>query len=282
MLRDKLKGKLSDDAIRLVSNRFDIIGDAAIIKEIPGLKTADKRLIANGIMADNNHIKKVFEKLGKIEGEERVPKLRWLAGEKSSGVLHRENGCTYAMDVKKVFFSPRLSNERLRVYKLAKKSDVVLDMFSGVGPYSILLAKKAREVFSMDINRSAVAYLKENIYRNKINNITVFCGDANKLVKKLDKKFTRIIMNLPITSDTFLKTALSVCDDRTVIHFYSVVNAKDGFKKGLSDRKAGILKKIPERSFRVTGIGVSKAGEIAPYIYRVCLDIRLEKKNQKR
>ncbi len=282
MLRDKLKGKLNNDTIGLVSNRFDIIGDAAIIKEIPGLKAADKRLIADGIMADNNHIKKVFEKLGKIEGEERVPKLRRLAGEKSSEVLHRENGCAYAMDMKKVFFSPRLSNERLRVYKLAKKSDIVLDMFSGVGPYSILLAKKVREVFSIDINRSAVAYLKENIYRNKIKNVAVFCGDANKLAKKLDKKFTRVIMNLPITSDAFLKTALSVCDDHAVIHFYCVVNAKEGFKKGLQNKKAEIIKKIPERSFRVTGMGASKAGEIAPYIYRVCIDIRLNRKNQKR
>ncbi len=55
-------------------------------------------------------------------------------------------------------------------------------MFAGVGPYSILLAKKAELVFACDINPPwAVRYLEENVRLNRTNNVVPILGDVRKV-----------------------------------------------------------------------------------------------------
>ena len=79
--------------------------------------------------------------------------------------IHREYGCRYKVDLAKAYFTPRLSTERSRILSWIKEGDTIIDMFAGVGPYSILLAKskKPSNVIAIDKNPDAVYYLKENI-----------------------------------------------------------------------------------------------------------------------
>ena len=131
------KGKLNKS--------FDIIGDIAIVKFDGKLKKNDKINAAETLLTKNKNVKKIFEKIGMINGEERLPKLRQLIG-KGSVTLYKENGFSFYVDVKKVFFSPRMSNERLRVINQIRNEENVLDMFCGVGPFAIPTAKKCKSV----------------------------------------------------------------------------------------------------------------------------------------
>ena len=84
------------------------------------------------------------------------------------------NGCNACvahckLDVKKVYFSPRLATERKRVADLVSDGEEILDMFAGVGPFPFVIAKeKSVDITAVDINEVAIQYLNENIKINKV------------------------------------------------------------------------------------------------------------------
>ncbi len=254
---------------------FDIVGSAAIIKIPPDLKKKDELLLAKRIVLKNKHIDRVFKKASKIEGKERIAKLIWIYGKKGTLVLHKENGYSFYVDIKKVFFTPRLGSERLRISKLEKDGESILDMFCGVGPYSILLAKKANEIHSIDINRNAIALMKRNLQLNKINNVKIYNGDSKKIVKTINKKFDRIVMNFPLAAKDFLGAALTAANKNCVIHLYSFLNVVEGYDLAVKAAIKNIRTLIP-RQVTIRKINAIRAGEVAPYLIRECFDIYLQ------
>ncbi len=247
---------------------FDIIGDIAIVKFDGRLSKKEKLKAVKEILKRNKNIKNVFEKVGITQGEERVPKLRKLVGE-TSLTIHRENGFSFYVDVKKVYFSPRMGNERLRIIKKVKNNERVLDMFCGVGPFAIPIAKKASKVVAIDINKNAIQLLKKNIKLNKILNIDYYCGDSKKITKSLEGKFDRIIMNFPLSAYKFLEAAVKKCDKKAIVHLYAFV--KDGNTKVIRDEIISSCRK----NFKNIKINEYKAGEVAPFLERICFDIKL-------
>lgn len=247
---------------------FDIIGNIAIVKFDGRLSKKEKLTSINEILKRNRNVNTVFEKVGMTQGEERIPKLRKLIGEKGVA-LHRENGCSFYVDVKNVYFSPRMGSERLRIIEKVKKDEKVLDMFCGVGPFAVPIAKKASKVVAIDINKNAINLLKKNIKLNKISNIEFYCGDSSKIVKKLGDKFDRVIMNFPLYAYKFLEEAVKKCSDNAVIHLYSFI--KDGNTDTI---KKEIIKEC-SKQFKKIKIEEHKAGEVAPFLERTCFDIYL-------
>ena len=247
---------------------FDIIGNIAIVKFDGKLPKNEKLSAVKEVLDKNKNINTIFEKVGMTQGEERIPKLKKLIG-KNSTALYKENGCSYYVDVKKVYFSPRMSNERLRVIKQVENNENVLDMFCGVGPFAIPIAKIAKTVTAIDINKNAINLLKKNIKLNKITNIAHYCGDSKNITKKLDGKFDRIIMNFPLSAYKFLGTAVKKCDKKATIHLYSFVKEGD-----TTIIKNEIIKTCKEY-FKNIKIREYRAGEVAPFLERICFDIAL-------
>ncbi|MGC8533113.1 MAG: class I SAM-dependent methyltransferase [Candidatus Parvarchaeum sp.] len=251
---------------------FDIIGNIAIVK-FDGKPTKNEKLLAiNEILKRNKNIDTIFEKIGMTHGEERIPKLRKLIGDKSLAI-YKENGCSFYVDVKKVYFSPRMGSERLRIIKKVKEGEKVLDMFCGVGPFAIPIAKKANKVTAIDINKNAINLLKKNIKLNKVSNIEYYCGDSSKIVKKLDDKFDRVIMNFPLSAYKFLGEAVKKCNENAVIHLYSFIKDRD-----TNAIRNEILKACSKR-FKKIKIEEHRAGEVAPFLERICFDITLSGAN---
>ena len=194
---------------------FDVIGDLCIIK-IPGEILEIKSDIGEAILKANKHIKVVLLDRG-VRGDLRVRDLEFIAGDERTSTEHREFGSRYRLDLAHVYFSPRLSGERERIASLVSPDERVLDMFCGVGPFTIPAAKRAKAVSAVDLNAKAIEFLNENVLLNKVRNVTAFCGDARRAFE--DCMFDRIIMNLPQNSMDFLESALRRCE-RGVIHLY--------------------------------------------------------------
>ncbi|MFA4719162.1 tRNA (guanine(37)-N1)-methyltransferase Trm5b [Pyrococcus kukulkanii] len=218
--------KIPESLRKFLPSSFDIIGDIAII-EIPEELQGYEREIGEAIIKVHKNVKAVFMKGGKVEGEYRVRELIPIAGEKRTETIHRENGIRLKLDVAKVYFSPRLATERMRIFNRTKAGEVVFDMFAGVGPYSILLAKKAKIVFACDINPWAIRYMEQNIKLNKAWNVIPIFGDAREAAGKV--KADRIIMNLPRFAKDFLREAFTSAKDGTIIHYYGFGPEKDPF-----------------------------------------------------
>ncbi len=271
-LREALKDKVPAKYHQYLPRSFDVIGDIAIVQINEKLKRY-KKVIAETILNLNKNIKVVGEK-GKTEGIERIRKIKIIAGEKRSETIHKENGCLFKLDLNKVFYNERMQSERLRVAKEVKKGEVVFDLFAGVGPFAILIAKlKKVKVYAIDINKYAYKYLVENIKLNKVENYVIpFLGNCREVIEK-NKFFNvadRVIMNLPKTSDEFLDVAFKVAKKNAIVHWYYFLK-ENNFKEGekIIKEKASLYNK------KVKILLVKKVGQIGKRTYRVVYDFKV-------
>lgn len=200
---------------------MDVIGDIAILGPGGEGRRATRKL-AESLLERLPNVKCVFQQEGGIEGEFRLRRLRHLAGENRTLTIHRESGCSFKVDVRKCYFSPRLSTERLRIANEVTASERVLNMFAGVGPFSIVIAKKrGAKVTSCELNSYACRLHEENVRLNKVGGLVeVMNLDASDLRKKLDGSFDRVLMPHPSASDKFLLVALSMTARGGVVHYY--------------------------------------------------------------
>ncbi len=252
----------------LLPSSFDIIGDIAII-ELPDELKPYGKAIGEAILKVHRHIKAVFAKGSKVEGEYRVRELVHLAGENRTETIHRENGIRLKLDVAKVYFSPRLATERMRIFRKTRPGEVVFDMFAGVGPYSILLAKKAKLVFACDLNPWAVKYLEENVRLNRVNNVIPILGDVRKVARKI--KADRVIMNLPKFADRFLREAMLSVKPGGVIHYYGFGPEEDLY----SEHEAKIKAVARELGLNVEFLERRKVRPYAPRQFNIAIDFRI-------
>ncbi len=142
--------------------------------------------------------------------------------------MHTEFGIRLMVDPAKVYFNPRLSNERYRVASQVRDGETVVDMFAGVGPFSIMIAKHASPevIYAMDLNPEAVGYLRKNIELNKVRTVVPLEGDARQLVFEVPCA-DRIIMNLPHTARDYFHDALIRLKMGGVIHLYAICDRED-------------------------------------------------------
>ena len=225
-LKQILKNRLTEKELNLLPKSFDIIGDIIIFSEFPKELTKKEKLIANALLKLNKNIKVITKKTKQHYGKYRLKKVKIIAGEKRKTTLHKENNVKLKLNIETCYFSPRLSNERLRIAKSIKKNEKVLVMFSGIAVYPLVISKNsdAKEIYAIEINPNAHKYAVENIILNKINNIKLFKGDVKKIIPNLNKKFDRIIMPLPKSAYKYLDLIKFVAKNNTVIHFYDFLN----------------------------------------------------------
>lgn len=260
---DLLKKELNDKEFSIVNKSYDIMGDIAIL-EIDKELLKKKRAIANALLKTNKNIRTVVRKVGGHEGKLRLQKYELLAGKKNFKTLHKENGIILKLDIRKVYFSPRTANERLRVAKLIKDGEDVLVMFSGISPYEITFAKhsKSRNIFGIEMNKDACKYTKENLQLNNVNKVKLFCGDVRKILPKLRKKFDRIVMPLPKYSSEFLGLALDYLEKNGVVHFYC-------FSR--EEKIKDVVDFIKKRA-KIKVLNVIKCGQQSPGVHKYCID----------
>jgi tRNA (guanine37-N1)-methyltransferase len=103
-------------------------------------------------------------------------------------------------------------------------------MFAGVGPFSLLLAKKGAEVIAMDKNPVAVKYLRENALLNKVKNIEILEGDASELALRYESRADHVIMNLPHSASEFLLPAMRAVKPEGIVHYYCIAPEEDLYR----------------------------------------------------
>jgi tRNA (guanine37-N1)-methyltransferase len=247
---------------------YELIGDIAIIDQ-----HEENVMDIAKVLLKHKNIKTVFQATSAVSGEYRTRELLFIAGEKKTETIYRENGCRYLLDVKNVYFTPRLSTERGRIAGQVTDGEKVVDMFAGIGPFSILIAKRfpLTHVIAIDKNPVAIQYLRENALLNKLKNIEIKEGDAREEITGITDA-DHVIMNLPHSAMEFIDATLGIMKRGGVIHFYAISHEDDLFD--------GIFKDIEERAagsgLRVISLDKRIVRPYAPYQYNVCIDLRVE------
>ncbi|MCF7861943.1 class I SAM-dependent methyltransferase family protein [Candidatus Woesearchaeota archaeon] len=267
-LKESISENLDKSELELAKTSYDIVGDIAIL-EIDNILQSKKDEFAKALLKHKN-INTVLRKSGGHEGQFRTQKMEFLAGDDKRTTTHKENGLRLMVDVENAYFSVRLSNERLRIYNELENDENVLVMFSGVGPYSNLMARKAKSVVAVEINPRGYELAEENKKLNKNTNLTNYCGDAKIIVPniiKIHESFDRVLMPLPKGAEDFLDTALSALKPGGWLHFYDFLHEEHFIE---AENKISSACANLGRTAKI--IRTVKCGQNAPHIYRICVD----------
>ncbi len=275
-LSEVLKNDLPPELIERLPRALDVVGDIAIIEVPSGLEN-HKITLGEAILKTHRNLRTILAKVGAIGGIYRLRDFEFIAGEQKTTTLHKEYGCSYFVDVAKAYFSPRLSHEHWRVASLVKNDEIVVDLFAGVGPFDIPIAKsnKSAKIYAIDINPEAVEYLKKNIRLNKVDKQVIpIVGDARKVVEETLQGVTdRVIMNLPETANEFIDVACKALKSSGgIIHFYGFVrmpNTIETFQQFFVDAIAKNGRKVENFDY------VNTVRATAPYEWQVVLDAKI-------
>ena len=260
-----LKDELSEDEIETLRTSFDTIGEIVTL-EIPD-NLEDKKQIIGDAALEFTKRRSVFMKKSAIKGTTRVRDLEFLSGIDDSVTIHKEHGARLKLDVREMYFSPRLATERKRVMESVNDGEKILDMFCGIGPFPIVIARnKNVDITAVDINESAIRYLKENIKMNKLKgSIETYTGDIAVVSNAFKTKFDRIIMNLPGLAYTFLDLAVDLIEEDGIINYYEF---SDSYEQGIKRLKNACLKK----NKKVEIINTRKVKSTSPGEWHIAID----------
>jgi tRNA (guanine37-N1)-methyltransferase len=276
-LQQVLQDKLPPDLLAIIPQAFDIIGDIVIIDIPPQLKTY-QNLIGEAILQTHRNIKTVLAKAGDISGVYRIRDYTFIAGENKTQTVHREFGCNYHVDVAKAYFSPRLSHEHERVASQVQAGEVVVDLFAGVGPFSVLIGKWCPEAkaYAVDLNPDAVELLKINVRVNRVDSrVFPVLADAKEIAKgKFKGVADRVIMNLPETAIDFVDAACNALKPSGgVAHFYGFVRSPDT----VENLKQRFSEAVEKNGRKVEEFLYARAiRETAPFESQIVLDAKIQ------
>ncbi len=272
-LRAALENKIPEMLLASLPTSYDIIGDIAVL-ELSSKVSQYETIVADGIREVNRNVSVVLARKGSVSGPERVLPTRLIAGENRTITVHKESGCRFKVDLSKAYFSPRLSHEHERVAGLVEEGEVVTDLFAGVGPFSIIIAKRLKEVEvnAVDANPDAVDLIRENLTLNNVGSrIRVWLGDARRVVETdLHGKASRVIMNHPSAAHEFVDVACKALrKDGGIIHYYTFAQGSDCEAKAVLELEEGLAK----FNWRAKWLAQARrVREVAPMKWQVAVD----------
>jgi tRNA (guanine37-N1)-methyltransferase len=275
-LAQVLENRLPPHLLASLPRALDIIGDIAII-EIPPELEAHERLIGEAILTVHKNVRTVLAKAGAVSGTYRLREFEVIAGEDKTATIHKEYGCKYHVDIAKAYFSPRLSQEHNRVASLVQKGETIVDLFAGVGPFSVLIAKKNADakVYAVDINPEAIELLERNIRLNRVENRVIpIQGDARRAVEeRLIGVADRVVMNLPEKALEFVGTACrAIKPTGGIAHYYAFIRLPDS----LENAQQRFSEAVEKAGRKVDAFLFAKTvRETAPYEWQIVLDAKI-------
>jgi len=273
---DFLGDRLPPHLLASIPRSIDFVGDLAIL-EIPEELEPYKRLVGEAVLNVFKRVRSVLAKSSAVGGTYRLREYEVIAGSENTETVHREYGCIYHLDPRKVYFSPRLSYEHFRIASQVGEGETVIDMFAGVGPFSILIAKAHKNVlvYSIDINPNAIEYLTKNIYANDVyGRVIPILGDAREIIRsRLRGVADRVIMNLPERAIEYIDAACSaIKPSGGIIHYYEFSESPHVTE----DVKGRISEAIKGAGRRMEAILSERSvKEVAPFKWQIAIDIKI-------
>jgi len=215
-IRERLEAVLGAKTA-LLPDKWEIAGDVITVKMDPALfefgeligRTYAEVLSARSALAD----------VSGVSGEFREPDMTLLYGPSGESVK-LENGIRYCFDVTKVMFASGNLAERKRMKCLDCTGETVVDMFCGIGYFTLPLAKYsgARRVFACEKNPQSYGFLLKNLALNEINNVIPLLGDNRDIPGKAFAD--RILMGYVQTTSVFVPKALEMAKPGCMIHYH--------------------------------------------------------------
>lgn len=265
-IRSALSG-LPEEVLTLLPMRWEYVGNIVIIRYFSGMESYEKEI--GEVYARELGAKTVCVDMSGVSGEFRVPDMKVIYGTETEAV-RRENGVLYRFDVTKVMFSSGNIEERERMAKLDCTGETVVDMFAGIGYFTLPLAKFANPnmVIAVEKNLDAYDYLVSNIEENGVaDRVTPVLGDNRNM--HTEALADRVLMGYVQKTREFIPYALRIIKPGGVIHYHDTFYVNDyenEIRKVFGDA-------LGERGFEILSIREVKS--FAPSVSHYVADIRV-------
>ncbi len=274
-LAEALEGHLRPNELSLVPRAYDLIGDIAVL-EIPEEISKHSEVIGRVFHEVHKNFSTVLAKRGAISGTTRTREYQHIAGENKTKTIHTEYGCRIAVDLAKAYFSPRLLEEHNRIAQMVKDNELVVDMFCGVGPFPIHIAKHHEaHIVAIDINPEAITLLRESMNLNRLaGTIEPVVGDSRTYISRSKEAIAdRVIMNHPSGAFDFVSDACRILKPKGVMHYYDFIGGENPEEE--IRQKIGKLVVDSGRSVQKASL-IRRVRDSAPYEYQMVMDLIIE------
>ncbi|MBD3155228.1 MAG: class I SAM-dependent methyltransferase family protein [Candidatus Aenigmarchaeota archaeon] len=274
LLNEKLK--LPKNERSLLPSSYHKIGDIVIINIKKPLWKYDKK-IGKVILENIPNTRTVCKRTDFITGKLREPNVKVIAGKKNTETIHKEHGIEYKLDVAKVMFSKGNLTERKRLIDQVSEGETIVDMFAGIGYFSLGIAKfsEVKKIYSIELNPESYHYLWENIKLNQVTDkIVPMFGDCRKECESLSEMgriADRILMGLLPTPKDYLDSAMKIIKNGGVIHYHSTLGKEEDYKKLMMEISNVTLK----YGMKVELINFKEVKSYAPNVNHVVLDVKI-------
>jgi len=273
-IKKLLSKEIPPDLVNKIPDKWEKIGDVGIIKLHPDLEYCSK--VIGKSYAEILRCKTILNDIGGISGTYREPKTKIIYGSNATETIHRENGIRFKLDPQKIMFSSGNMDERIRMATISNEKETVVDLFAGIGYFTLPMAvySKPKKIFACELNPVAYDYLSENIVLNNVTNIVEPLKGDNRTVAP-ENVADRVVLGYFGETSNFLTAAVSC-----LRKFKGIVHYHDKFPDTqVPDKPLKIIKEIAEKYNRNTKlIGIKQIKSYAPGISHYVFDIGIDEK----
>ena len=266
----RIRNALSDlpeDVLSELPMKWEYVGDIAIIKLRPSADPYKARI--GDVYAEELDMDTICVDRSGVSGEFRHPSMELIHGSTTESV-RLENGIRYCFDVTKVMFASGNVDERERMKNLDCTGETVVDMFAGIGYFTLPLAKfsGAKRVIACEKNPESYEFLVRNITLNEVDGIVEpMLGDNRDIPGKAFAD--RILMGYVQITSEFLPKALELIRPGGIIHYHDTfyIDEYMGRIEAIFTEHCG------DRRFRIEGVREVKS--FAPSVSHYVADVRI-------
>lgn len=272
LIKNKLKEVIPPHLVEKLPNKWEKIGNVCIVKLDEDLVEYKQEI--GKAYADVLQVKSVLQDSGLIQGVFREPSMNILFGEKNTETVHIENDIVFKFDPQKIMFSSGNIHERKRMATIAHSDEIVVDLFAGIGYFSLPLAvySKPKKIYSCEINPISFEYLCKNIVLNHVTDriVPLFGDNKNTAPKHVAD---RVIMGYLNNTLQYVPIALNcIKKEGGVVHFHCLTSRQLGLEAYVDLVKKEML----YRNYRITLLQKNNIKSYAPGVYHVVLDFQVE------
>jgi len=222
-----------------------------------------------------------------LSREAAVAGVAALAPGRGGWVAVRENGITYHLDVTRTMFSAGNVSEKARMAAVAAGGETVVDLFAGIGYYTLplLLHAGAAFVHACDWNADALTCLQLNLAANGVSpaRFRVWPGDNRVTVAgPLRGVAHRVLLGLLPSSEAVWPLATTLLRPTGgTLHVHANVSDADlpAWRTALPARLRAaadaVGAPIAAAPYAVTLLHLQRVKSYAPHVWHVVADVAL-------
>lgn len=217
-IRDALSD-LPENVLDDLPEKWEYVGKIVIIRLSESAEPYKDRI--GKTYAEELDMSTVAVDRGGVSGELRRPDMEVIFGTETESI-RVENGIFYDFDVTKVMFASGNVDERERMETLDCTGETVVDMFAGIGYFTLPLAKFAnpKRIIACEKNPDSYEFLLKNIELNDVGDIVEPVLSDNRDLD-FGKHFAdRIIMGYVQKTSEFIPKALEMVKSGGIIHYH--------------------------------------------------------------